>query len=62
MRERFVCFLFILSLCLVSGPVRAQEPVAHPRLLMRAGEEPKGVTEGLFKAADSVIVSFSRCS
>ena len=26
MRERFVCFLFILSLCLVSGPVRAQEP------------------------------------
>ena len=40
--------------------VRAQEPVAHPRLLMRAGEEPKGVTEGLFKAADSVIVSFSR--
>ena len=40
--------------------VRAQEPGAHPRLLMRAGEEPKGVTEGLFKAADSVIVSFSR--
>ncbi len=26
MRERFVCFLFILSLCLLSGPVRAQEP------------------------------------
>ena len=26
MRARFVCFLFILSLCLVSGPVRAQEP------------------------------------
>ena len=38
----------------------AQEPGPHPRLLMRAGEEPKGVTEGLFKAADSVIVSFSR--
>ena len=40
--------------------VGAQEPGPHPRLLMRAGEEPKGVTEGLFKAADSVIVSFSR--
>ena len=26
MRERFVCFLFILSLCLVSCPVRAQGP------------------------------------
>ena len=38
----------------------AQEPGPHPRQLMRAGEEPMGVTEGLFKAADSVIVSFSR--
>ena len=38
---------------------RAQEPVAHPRLLMRAGEEPQVPPESLFARADSVIVAFS---
>ena len=38
---------------------RAQEPVAHPRLLMLAGEEPQVPTESLFARADSVIRAFS---
>ena len=38
---------------------RAQEPGPHPRLLMRAGEEPQVQAESLFARADSVIVAFS---
>ena len=59
MRSRWT---LLAGLLLAGAAAFAQipEPGPHPRLLMRAGEEPKGVTEGLFKAADSVIVSFSR--
>ena len=59
MRSRWT---LLAGLLLAGAAAFAQipKPGPHPRLLMRAGEEPKGVTEGLFKAADSVIVSFSR--
>ena len=59
MRSRWT---LLAGLLLAGAAAFAQipEPGPHPRLLMRAGKEPKGVTEGLFKAADSVIVSFSR--
>ena len=38
---------------------RAQEPVAHPRLLMRAGEEAPVRPDNEFAKADSVIRAFS---
>ena len=38
---------------------RAQEPVPHPRLLMRAGEEPQVPVDSEFAKADSVIRAFS---
>ena len=37
----------------------AQEPVPHPRLLMREGAEPTVSAGGVVAKADSVIVAFS---
>ena len=53
--------LFILSWVLLGMIViaRAQEPVPHPRLLMRAGEEPQVSPDSEFATADSVIRAFS---
>ena len=43
----------------VSGPMMPGGPGAHPRLLMRKGEEPRVNAGSLFTKADSVIVAFS---
>ena len=58
------CGLWVLPLAFLLGTMnaasaQAQEPVAHPRLLMRAGEEPKAVAAGPLAKADSVIRAFS---
>ena len=55
-RRFLLLFFVLLSTVAIAG---AQEPVAHPRLLMRAGEEPQVPPESLFARADSVIVAFS---
>ena len=49
-------FLFFLFLGAFAS---AREPVPHPRLLMRAGEEPQVTTGSVLAKADSVIVAFS---
>ena len=53
--------LFALSWVLfgMMASAQAQEPVSHPRLLMRAGEEVQIPAESMFARADSVIVAFS---
>ena len=53
--------LFVLSWALLGmmASAQAQEPVSHPRLLMRAGEEVQIPPESMFARADSVIVAFS---
>ena len=53
--------LFVLSWALLGmmASAQAQEPVSHPRLLMRAGEEVRIPSESMFARADSVIVAFS---
>ena len=48
-----------LLVVLLGTMAAAQEPVAHPRLLMAAGEEPVIETGNPFWRADSVIVAFS---
>ena len=52
--------LLFLSWALLGMVVfaQAQEPVPHPRLLMRTGEKPVVPPESMFTRADSVIVSF----
>ena len=55
--RRFLLLFFVLLSTVAIA--RAQEPVPHPRLLMRAGEEPQVPAESLFARADSVIVAFS---
>ena len=52
--RRLPCLLFLLSTVLF-----AQEPVPHPRLLMREGEQFQVPPESMFARADSVIVAFS---
>ena len=48
----------LILLTILLGTVAfAQEPVSHPRLLMREGAETQ--VEGTFAKADSVIVAFS---
>ena len=49
----------LLLLFLLGSLAFAQEPVPHPRLLMRAGEEVQIPPESMFARADSVIVAFS---
>ena len=49
----------LLLLFLLGSFAFAQEPVPHPRLLMRAGEELRIPSESMFARADSVIVAFS---
>ena len=51
--------LIFFVLLWTTAPTRAQEPVPHPRLLMRAGEETAIRKDGVFAHADSVIVAFS---
>ena len=51
--------VLLLSLTLLGTVAFAQEPVPHPRLLMRAGEELRVSPERMFAKADSVIVAFS---
>ena len=51
--------VLLLSLTLLGTVAFAQEPVPHPRLLMRAGEEVRVSPESMFAKADSVIVAFS---
>ncbi|MBP5389774.1 MAG: heparinase II/III family protein [Bacteroidales bacterium] len=55
--RRFLLLFFVLTS--TAAFALAQEPVAHPRLLMRTGEEPQVPPESLFARADSVIVAFS---
>ncbi|MBR2225120.1 MAG: heparinase II/III family protein [Bacteroidales bacterium] len=49
----------LLLTILLGTVVSAQEPVPHPRLLMREGEEPLVDPESMYAKADSVIVAFS---
>ncbi|MBO6028025.1 MAG: heparinase II/III family protein [Bacteroidales bacterium] len=56
MRRLLVLSWVVLGMMAIA---RAQEPVAHPRLLMQVGEEPQVPPESLFARADSVIVAFS---
>ena len=51
--------VLLLSLTLLGATAFAQQPVPHPRLLMRAGEEVQVSPESMFAKADSVIVAFS---
>ena len=51
--------LLLLIVLLAGLTARAQDPVPHPRLLMREGEEAQVNTKGRFEKADSVIVAFS---
>ena len=55
--RRLPLLFFVLLGMMASA--RAQEPVPHPRLLMRAGEEPQVVADSEFAKADSVIRAFS---
>ena len=55
--RRLLLIFFVLLW--TTAPTRAQEPVPHPRLLMRAGEETAIRKDGVFAHADSVIVAFS---
>ena len=48
-----------LLIVLLGTMAAAQEPLPHPRLLMREGEEPQVPPESMFARADSVIVAFS---
>ena len=54
--KRLIALSILLAAFVSAG---AQEPVPHPRLLMRAGEEPTVPPESMFARADSVIVAFS---
>ena len=56
MRRLFVLSWVVLGMMVCA---RAQEPVAHPRLLMRAGEEAPVRPDNEFAKADSVIRAFS---
>ena len=49
--------LLLLTTLLAGFTIRAQEPVPHPRLLMREGEQVNA--KGSFEKADSIIVAFS---
>ena len=55
--RRLPLLFFVLLGMMASA--RAQEPIPHPRLLMRAGEEPQVVADSEFAKADSVIRAFS---
>ena len=55
-RRILLLFFVLLSPAAIAG---AQVPLAHPRLLMRTGEEPQVPPESMFARADSVIVAFS---
>jgi hypothetical protein len=55
--RRFLLLFFVLLRTAVFA--RAQEPVPHPRLLMRAGEEAPVRPDSEFAKADSVIRAFS---
>ena len=55
--RRFLLLFFFLPW--TAAVARAQEPIAHPRLLMRAGEEVLVRPDGEFAKADSVIRAFS---
>ena len=55
-RRFLLLFLVLLG---TASFARAQEPVPHPRLLMRAGEEVLVRPDGEFAKADSVIRAFS---
>ena len=55
--RRLPLLFFVLLGMMASA--RAQEPVPHPRLLMRAGEEPQVAADSEFAKADSVIRAFS---
>ena len=48
-----------LLIVLLGTMAAAQEPLPHPRLLMREGAEPQVPPESMFARADSVIVAFS---
>ena len=57
-----ICIRRLLLLSFLAGVTafaQIPEPVAHPRLLMRAGEETAIPTESIFAKADSVIQAFS---
>ena len=49
----------ILAVLLAGFMARAQEPVPHPRLLMREGAEPQVSASGVLAKADSIIMAFS---
>ena len=50
----------VLLLCVLLGTTAfAREPLPHPRLLMREGEEPQVPAGSVFAKADSVIVASS---
>ncbi|MBR5256122.1 MAG: heparinase II/III family protein [Bacteroidales bacterium] len=49
--------LLLLTTLLAGFTIRAQEPVPHPRLLMREGAQVNA--KGSFEKADSIIVAFS---
>ncbi len=55
--RRFLLLFFVLLW--TAAVARAQEPIPHPRLLMRAGEEVLVRPDGEFAKADSVIRAFS---
>ena len=55
--RRFLLLFFVLLG--TAAFARAQEPVPHPRLLMRAGEEAPVRPDSEFAKADSVIRAFS---
>ena len=57
-----ICIRRLLLLSFLAGVTAFAQipaPVAHPRLLMQAGEETTIPTESIFAKADSVIQAFS---